>query len=155
MLTKGCTCHIVEALRVSYLKRYLLTDSLCAGAFARVYRGLLDGMPVAVKIARDIRDSGTLDGTPTEAAIMSILDHPHIVRQITYTLAGASKGRPSYSEQTHLPEVRLWMVLEFCDKGNLEVCSFSITGCNLSSCNIGRDRNDAAFVQWRGVFLHL
>ena len=57
---------------------------------------------------------------------MSVLDHPHIVRQITYTLAGASKGRPSYSEQTHLPEVRLWMVLEFCDKGNLEVRPFSI-----------------------------
>ncbi|CAL5225785.1 g8560 [Coccomyxa viridis] len=102
----------IKGLRLGHL--------LGTGAFARVYRGLLDGMPVAVKIARDIRDSGTLDGTPTEAAIMSILDHPHIVRQITYTLAGASKGRPSYSEQTHLPEVRLWMVLEFCDKGNLE-----------------------------------
>ena len=84
---------------------------------------------------------------------MSALDHPHIVRQITYTLAGASKGRPSYSEQTHLPEVRLWMVLEFCDKGNLEVRPFSITGCHLVSCSTERNRAHAVLVQWRGAVI--
>ena len=84
-------------------------------------------MPVAVKIAKNITDSGRLDGTPSEAAIMSTLDHSQIVRQIRHKLAGASKGRPSYSEQSRQPEVRLWMVLEFCDKGSLEVRVFGIT----------------------------
>ena len=98
--------------------------SSCAGAFARVYRGTLDGKPVAVKIAQDVTDSGSLDGTPTEAAIMSALDHQHIVRQVTHALAGAARGRPSYSEQLRAAELRLWMVLEFCDKGSLEVCVF-------------------------------
>ena len=98
-----------------------------AGSFARVYRGVLDGSPVAVKIAKDVADSGDLDGTPTEAAIMSALDHPHIVRQITYALAGATRGRPSYSERSQQSEVRLWMVMEFCDKGSLEVRVFGMT----------------------------
>ena len=60
-----------------------------------------------MKIAKDVADSGDLDGTPTEAAIMSALDHPHIVRQITYALAGATRGRPSYSERSQQSEVRL------------------------------------------------
>ena len=100
---------------------------LHAGSFARVYRGILEGMPVAVKIARDITDSGDLVGTPREAAIMAALEHPNIVRQITHVLAGAARGRPSYSEQAQLNEVRLWMVLEFCDKGSLEVRLFGMT----------------------------
>ena len=120
-----------------------------------MYRGLLDGTPVAVKIARDVRDTGTLDGAPTEAAIMSALDHPHIVRQTAYALAGASKGRPSYSEQTHLPEVRLWMVLEFCDKGNLEVCLSSIGGCHLSSYSTDRNMTRALLIFRIGAFLFL
>ena len=106
---------------------------------------MLDGSPVAVKIARDITDSGDLDGTPREAATMAALDHPHIVRQITYALAGAARGRPSYSEQSQLPEVRLWMVLEFCDKGSLEVSLFSIAACYVSCCATVMCRCHAVF----------
>lgn len=132
-----------------------LKCSLYAGSFARVYRGLLDGMPVAVKIARDITDSGELDGIPREAAIMSALDHPKVVRQIIHVLAGASRGRPSFSEQSQLPEVRLWMVLEFCDKGSLEVRVFGITVCHLSCCLTERYRYQAVFFRCRGLVLRL
>ena len=97
-------------------------------------------MPVAVKIAKNVADSGRLDGTPSEAAIMSTLDYPHIVRQIRHELAGASKGRPSFSEQSRLPEIRLWMVLEFCDKGSLEVRVFGNIVCHLSCCNTDKYR---------------
>ena len=111
---------------------------------------MLDGSPVAVKIARDITDSGDLDGTPREAATMAALDHPHIVRQITYALAGAARGRPSYSEQSQLPEVRLWMVLEFCDKGSLEVSLLALIACYVSCSATVMCRCQAVFRRYLG-----
>ena len=117
-----------------YWVRVFQPSHLCAGSFARVYRGSLEGVPVAVKIARDVRDSGRLDGTPREAAIMTLLEHPHIVRQITHGLAHSARGRPSYSEQAQQPEERLWMVLEFCDRGALEVGVFGKTLCSHQPC---------------------
>ena len=48
------------------------SENICAGAYGQVYRGLLRGEAIAVKIIRDLEMCPTEDGVPFKAALMQL-----------------------------------------------------------------------------------
>lgn len=85
----------------------------CAGCAAgmqgRVYRGTLDGQAVAVKVVDNLSMLRKLGAMPLEAVLLQDLRHECIV-----TLLQQSFTAPGSERQ-------LWLVMELCDKGPLDV----------------------------------
>ncbi|KFM25450.1 Serine/threonine-protein kinase CTR1 [Auxenochlorella protothecoides] len=88
--------------------RLTLGAPLGAGSFGRVYRGALQGRPVAVKVL-PVSDEASRALGLAEAAVGRRLDHPALVRTLECSVAeGAGEADPS-----------VWIVQEFCDGGTL------------------------------------
>ncbi|KAK9827983.1 hypothetical protein WJX81_005140 [Elliptochloris bilobata] len=100
-----------------------------AGSFGKVYRGVWNGAHVAVKIIHmaasavatpeaenggDMTPASTMKGA-LEAMHSVDLSHPNIVQ--TYK----STQRPTQEEEEGCKQfTETWLVLEFCDRGNLQ-----------------------------------
>ena len=69
-----------------------------------------------------------LEGRPLEAALMMGLDHPNIVRLVKHKYISRRRSDGSGGE----PDV-LWLVLEFCNRGHLEV-KFPSKPCCVCCC---------------------
>ncbi|CAD7697715.1 unnamed protein product [Ostreobium quekettii] len=88
---------------------------LRCGAFGVVYRALLEGRPVALKLLL------SEEGVPTElfiqeAAVLAALDHRSIVRLVGLTVVPA--GAQGIPEASSVP--RLAIVEDFFERGNLQ-----------------------------------
>jgi serine/threonine protein kinase len=99
---------LVYTVTLHPLQGFNATNRLGSGGYGPVYRGMLDGVPVAVKL---LDTSGCSSQGPkefaAEVAILSRLHHPHIV-----LLIGSC------------PE-RCGLVYELLDNGSLEQHLFS------------------------------
>lgn len=67
---------------------------------------------MAVKIVDVLGSLHRMGGLPTEAALMQGLQHPCIVALLEHKVRGPPSD-PSLQ--------RLWMILQLCNKGTLEV----------------------------------
>lgn len=89
------------------------------GAYGKVYRGLWDGAPVAVKVMRHPGDTGSTFGCGTDArfeALLSVnMSHPNLVQTFKYSTrrVPAAEGEPAHMCETI-------MVQEYCDQGTLQ-----------------------------------
>eukprot|EP00879_Flechtneria_rotunda_P004002 GHRR01004243.1.p1 GENE.GHRR01004243.1~~GHRR01004243.1.p1 ORF type:complete len:773 (+),score=221.32 GHRR01004243.1:1592-3910(+) len=106
------------------------------GSYGRVYRGLLKGQPVAVKIIDDIRNLRmTPSGEPLEISLTRNMKHMGIMSSISYTYSdagevpkmttvqhgrsGSRKHAASANKVAAPAKSVCWMLFEYCDKGVL------------------------------------
>ena len=82
-----------------------------AGTQGRVYRGTLNGQPVAVKIVDNVKTLRKIGAMPLEAALLRDLRHACIVNLL----------KSGFAPGSSTAERQLWLVTELCDKGPLEV----------------------------------
>ena len=63
------------------------------------------------------------DGIPTEAALTQTLSHPSIVRMHAHMLVRDRRQSPDQPCNGHAPlkSDELWLILEYCDKGSVQV----------------------------------
>ena len=88
-----------------------LNEFIARGASGQIFRGTLDGSPVAVKeLVSVMFDPEQLNEFVNEAASLAALRHPHIVG-----FYGISK------KETEDGDPRLWLVMELCDTSFHEV----------------------------------
>lgn len=82
------------------------------GSFGRVFRGIWNGVPVAVKVVESpLSASASQQQVMFEADRGVALRHPHVVQTFkTHTTICKAEGR-GYQET--------WLLLELCDKGSL------------------------------------
>lgn len=81
---------------------------MAAGRYAKVFRGALEGEKLAVKIVHCLNDSLDATGNPLEVLTMQATNHPNVLKLLDYKMtSGAAK--------------RLWLLLEYCERGNLAV----------------------------------
>ena len=86
-------------------ERLQLNDVIGRGASGQIFRGTLDGSPVAVKeLVSVLFDPDEINEFVNEAASLAALRHPHIV-----SFYGISK------KQTEDRGTRLLLVMELCD----------------------------------------
>eukprot|EP00750_Incisomonas_marina_P029498 INCI7186.2.p1 GENE.INCI7186.2~~INCI7186.2.p1 ORF type:complete len:539 (+),score=72.30 INCI7186.2:1630-3246(+) len=91
--------------------RLTLNEFIARGASGQIFRGTLDGSPVAVKeLVSVMFDPEQLNEFVNEAASLAALRHPHIVG-----FYGISK------KETEDGDPRLWLVMELCDTSFHEV----------------------------------
>ena len=86
---------------------------LGSGSFGKVYRGIVDGHSVAVKVIDYRNRKGEdLDAkTLAEIKLQKDLEHPGVVR--------LHSSGVSYDENDSQKVTIMWMVQEYCDMGNL------------------------------------
>ncbi|KAK9915712.1 hypothetical protein WJX75_003037 [Coccomyxa subellipsoidea] len=171
------------------------------GSFGKVYRGVWNGAPVAVKIIHMANDSsmipvanesaadpdfvagaGLASATPSSTmrgaleAMHSVdLGHPNIVQTFKSTqraVASGQEGRNSISSPDQEPCGRqfteTWLVLEYCDKGNLQDAvdrgvfnrhrpdslDGSVSGGPKTTCNVAAVRETALEIASALAYLH-
>lgn len=90
------------------LWRLELSPRARAGQYAKVYRGVRAGEKVAVKVVHDFERFLDDQGRPMEAVINGSSDHPNVVRLLDYKVVASGCKR-------------LWLLLEYCDRGTLAV----------------------------------
>ena len=63
------------------------------------------------------------DGIPTEAALTQELTHPSIVRLHAHMLVRDRRQSLDQPSKGHIPlkSDELWLILEYCDKGSVQV----------------------------------
>ena len=91
----------------------MLTEPFVAisvGDFAQVFRGRLSGEKVAVKIVKDPGNALSEGNVPLEALLLEGLSHPCVVGYRTWKMASTTAGQQ-----------RLWIVMDFCNRGTLAV----------------------------------
>lgn len=97
---------------------------LPAGSFGRVYRGTWQGKRVAVKVVDDASKVQMRDGKPMEAALTEGLTHPAICRLYASNLRSHSRTSADAWGREHGPgraPDEFWLLLEYCDKGSVQV----------------------------------
>ncbi|CAL5218507.1 g194 [Coccomyxa viridis] len=169
------------------------------GSFGKVYRGVWNGAPVAVKIIHMANDSSLLPSKPETAADPEFLagsglasatpsstmrgaleamhsvdlGHPNIVQTYKSTQRAVQSGQDGRSMNS--PEesggkqfTETWLVLEYCDRGNLQdavdrgvfvmhrgaqaVANGAATGENM--CNVRSVRETAKEIASALAYLH-
>jgi hypothetical protein len=76
------------------------------------------------------------DGTPTEAKLTQGLTHPSIVGMHAYKLVEGVRRQSlegQFKQAASLKHDELWLILEFCDSGSVQVCRQSV-GCQAGHC---------------------
>ncbi|CAK0736720.1 hypothetical protein CVIRNUC_000792 [Coccomyxa viridis] len=159
------------------------------GSFGKVYRGVWNGAPVAVKIIHMANDSslvanqaeaaadpqfmsgsGLASATPSSTmrgaleAMHSVdLGHPNIVQTYKSTQRAVQSGqeyRPSPEEGGGKQFTETWLVLEYCDKGNLQdavdrgVFVMSRSNAPEQQCNVRSVRETALEIASALAYLH-
>ena len=61
------------------------------------------------------------DGIPMEAKVTEGLSHPSIVRMHAFKLIHDMLLEEHASRQIHAKAKELWIILDFCDKGTIQV----------------------------------
>ena len=65
------------------------------------------------------------DGTPTEAKLTQGLTHPSVVGMHAYKLVEGVRRQSLEGQFKHAASLKndeLWLILEFCDSGSVQVC---------------------------------
>eukprot|EP00884_Botryococcus_braunii_P023575 jgi/Botrbrau1/9901/Bobra.0012s0004.1 len=111
-----------QALRPIPFEGLKLGPILGKGSFGRVYRGIYNGSPVAVKVMDDNKVVRAADGRPLEAVITGSEPHPSIVTCLGHS--STASGPPVMHDSAHsrlgdMSETETWLLLEYCDRGSV------------------------------------
>ena len=76
------------------------------------------------------------DGIPTEAKLIQTLSHPSIVRLHAHMLVRDRRQPLNESCNGHIPlkSDELWLILEYCDKGSVQVLTSLCPPAHADSC---------------------